>query len=183
MLQTRSVVWRTAGRVPIRGHVRSLRSKNSRLENFEGEMMSKNTFLLQVLMAAVAASTLMSPTETAARAVPEYSAAEAKKHIGETATVVGKVDCIEHGRRHTDLEMGACLPNTLLMVVVPDELAGLKLELGQLRGASIAVTGKIESAGGMPQIIIKSAAQIVPRTPVGPDYLSTAMEKQSRGDL
>jgi hypothetical protein len=47
-------------------------------------MMSKNTFLLQVLMAAVAASTLMSATETAARAVPEYSAAEAKKHIGET---------------------------------------------------------------------------------------------------
>jgi len=47
-------------------------------------MMSKNTFLLQVLMAAVAPSTLMSPTETAARAVPEYSVAEAKKHIGET---------------------------------------------------------------------------------------------------
>jgi len=84
MLQTRSVVGRTAGRVPIRGHVQSLLSKNSRLEDFEGEMMSKNTFLLQALMAAVAASTLMSSTETAARAVPEYSAAEAKKHIGGT---------------------------------------------------------------------------------------------------
>jgi hypothetical protein len=79
--------------------------------------------------------------------MPEYSAAEAKKHIGERATVVGKVDCIEHGRRHTDLEMGACLPNTLLMVVVPDDLAGLKFDVGQLRGATIAVTGKIESTG------------------------------------
>jgi len=75
---------------PIRGHVQSLRSKNSRLENFEGEMMSKNTFLLQALMAAVAASTLMWPTETAARAVPEYSAAEARKHIDETCLAVNE---------------------------------------------------------------------------------------------
>ena len=53
-------------------------------------MMSKNTFLLQVLMAAVAPSTLMSPTETAARAVPEYSAAEARKHIDETCLAVNE---------------------------------------------------------------------------------------------
>jgi hypothetical protein len=53
-------------------------------------MRSKNTFLLQVLMAAAAASTLMSPTETAARAVPEYSAAEVKKHIGETCLAVNE---------------------------------------------------------------------------------------------
>jgi hypothetical protein len=119
----------------------------------------------------------------ASAVMPEYTAAEAKNHIGQKATIVGKVDCIEHGRTHTDLEMGACLPNTLLMVVVPDDLAGLKFDVGQLRGATIAVTGKIESSGGMAQIMIKSATQIVPRTPVGPDYLSTAMEKQSRGDL
>ena len=52
--------------------------------------MSKNTFLLQVLMAAVAPSTLMSPTETAALAVPEYSAAEVKKYIGETCLAVNE---------------------------------------------------------------------------------------------
>jgi tetratricopeptide (TPR) repeat protein len=118
-----------------------------------------------------------------AKTLPEYSAAEAKKHIGEKATVIGKLDCIEHGGTHTDLEMGACLPNTLLMVVVPNDLAGLKFDVGQLRGATIAVTGKIESSGGMAQIMIESATQIVPRTPAGPDYLSTAMEKQSGGDL
>lgn len=28
-----------------------------------------------------------------AKPLPEYAAAEAKKHIGETATVVGRVDC------------------------------------------------------------------------------------------
>src|SRR4029077_12199060 len=113
----------------------------------------------------------------------EYTAAEARKHIGENATVVGKVDCIEHGRTHTDLEMGACLPNTLLMVVVTDHLADLKLDPGQLRGATIAVTGKIESSGGIPRITINSTSQIVPRTPLTPDYFSSAMEKQSQGDL
>jgi tetratricopeptide (TPR) repeat protein len=137
--------------------------------------------LLRLALIAVIA-VLWHPV-SAAPSLPEYSAAEAKKHIGETATVVGKVDCIEHGRTHTDLEMGACLPNTLLMVVVPDSLEGLRFEPGQLRGTTIAVTGRIEDSGGMPRITIKSAAQIVPRTPVEQDYLESAMEKQSRGDL
>jgi len=147
-------------------------------------MMSKNTFLRRVLVVGVAASTLMSlPKRADALTLAEYSAAEARKHIGETATVIGKVDCIEHGRTHTDLEMGACLPDTLLMVVVPDDLTGLKFDVEQLRGATIAVTGKIEAPGRIPWIKIKSATQLVPRTPLEPDYLKSAMEKQSRGDL
>ena len=52
--------------------------------------MSKNAFLPQVLLAGVAALTLMSPTETAALAVPEYSAAEVKKYIGETCLAVNE---------------------------------------------------------------------------------------------
>lgn len=120
---------------------------------------------------------------SAAGALPEYTAPEARKHIGEKATVVGMVDCIEHGRRHTDLEMGGCLPATLLWVVVPNDVSGPELDCGQLRGVTIAVTGKIEPAGGTPQITIKSTTQIVPRTPLNPDYFSSAMEKQSRGDL
>ncbi len=107
-------------------------------------------------MVGVAASTLMSlPKRADALTLAEYSAAEARKHIGETATVIGKVDCIEHGRTHTDLEMGACLPDTLLMVVVPDDLTGLKFDVEQLRGATIAVTGKIEAPGRIPWIKIK----------------------------
>ena len=114
----------------------------------------------------------------------QYTAAEANKHIGERATVIGKVDCIEHGRRHTDVLIGGCdLQKTLLWLVVPDEVSGSKLDCGQLRGVTIAVTGKIEFSGGTPQITINSTSQIVPRTPLNPDYFSIAMEKRSQGDF
>ena len=147
--------------------------------------MSKNAFLPQALVAGAAALTLTSlPRDTAARTLPEYTAAEARNHIGESATIVGKVDCIDHGRRHTDVLIGGCdLRKTLLWVVVPEEVSGSELECGQLRGVTIAVTGKIESSGGTPQTTIKSTSQIVPRTPLNPDYFSRAMEKQSQGDF
>ena len=114
----------------------------------------------------------------------EYTAAEAKKHIGEKATVVGKVDCIESGRRHTDVMIGGCdLKKTSLWIVVPNEVSGPDLDLGRLRGVLIAVTGKIESSEQTPQITIKSTTQIVPQTRPNPNYHASAMEKQSRGDL
>ena len=123
-------------------------------------------------------------TVSATGLIPQYTAAEARKHIGERATVIGKVDCIEHGRRHTDVLIGGCdLQKTLLWIVVPDEVSGSKLDCGQLRGVTIAVTGKIEFSGGTPQITINSTSQIVPRTPLNPDYFSSAMEKQSQGDF
>ncbi|MEO6970889.1 MAG: tetratricopeptide repeat protein, partial [Chthoniobacterales bacterium] len=53
---------------------------------------------------------------------------------------------------------------------------------GQLRGVTIAVTGKIESSGGIPWITIKSMKQIVLRTASHPDYLKQAMDKQANGD-
>ena len=71
-------------------------------------------------------------TVSATGLMPQYTAAEAKKHIGETATVIGKVDCIDHGRRHVDLIVGGCdLRKTLLWIVVPDEASGPELDRGQ----------------------------------------------------
>jgi len=134
-----------------------------------------------ILVTAIAA---LLGTVSATGLIPQYTAAEARKHIGERATVIGKVDCIEHGRRHTDVLIGGCdLQKTLLWIVVPDEVSGSKLDCGQLRGVTIAVTGKIEFSGGTPQITINSTSQIVPRTPLNPDYFSSAMEKQSQGDF
>jgi tetratricopeptide (TPR) repeat protein len=147
--------------------------------------MSKSAFLPQVILSCVTALALMTISkQTAARTLPEYTAAEARKHTGETATVVGRVDCLDHGRRHTDVLIGGCdLKKTSLWVVVPEEVSATDLDPGQLRGVTIAVTGKIESSGGTPQITIRSASQIVPRTPLNPDYFSSAMEKQSHGDF
>ncbi len=97
--------------------------------------------------------------------------------------MVGTVDCIDHGRRHTDVIIGGCdLKKAALWIVVPDDVAGPELDVERLRGATIAVTGKIASSMLIPQITIKSTGQIVARTPVGPNYLASAMDKQSQGD-
>jgi tetratricopeptide (TPR) repeat protein len=119
----------------------------------------------------------------ATAAMPEYTAAEAKNHVGETATVVGKVDCIDHGRRHDDVLFGNCFPNPLLWVVVPYEVSGPEINLNELKSVTVAVSGKIESAGGVPQITIKSTSQIVPRTKLSVDYLGRARRKEQQGDL
>jgi tetratricopeptide (TPR) repeat protein len=118
-----------------------------------------------------------------AGATPEYTIAEARKHIDENATVVGMVTCIGNGRRHTDLEMGGCLPATLLWVVVPNDVSGPELDCWKLPGVTIAVTGKIESSEGTPQITIKSTTQIVRRTSLDPNYLISANEKENKRDL
>ena len=115
--------------------------------------------------------------------VHEYTIAEARKHIGENAAVVGMVTCIGNGRRHTDLEMGGCLPATLLWVVVPNDVSGPELDCWKLPGVTIAVSGKIESSEGIPQITIKSTTQIVRRTSLDPNYLISANEKENKRDL
>jgi tetratricopeptide (TPR) repeat protein len=114
----------------------------------------------------------------------EYTAAEARKHIGERATIVGKVDCIDHGRRHVDLQIGGCdLKKALVWIVVPNEVSGPELDPEQVRNVMVAVTGKIESSGGTPQITIKSTTQIQPRSALQTNYIGHAYDKEMQGDF
>ena len=134
-----------------------------------------------IIVTAIAASL---GTVSATGLIPEYTAAEAKKHIGERSTIVGKVDCIDHGRRHTDVLIGGCdLRKALLWIVVPLDASGPELDPETVRGVQIAVTGKIELAGGTPQITIKSTTQIVPRTALRTNYIGRAYDKQQQGDI
>jgi len=119
-----------------------------------------------------------------AAGLPEYPAAEARKHIGERATVVGTVDCLDKGRRHTDVIIGGCdLKKAALWIVVPDEVAGHALDCETLRGVEIAVTGKIDSSTGIPQITIKSTTDIQARSALQTDYIGQAYDKETKGDL
>jgi len=134
-----------------------------------------------IIVTAIAA---LLGTVSATGLIPEYTAAEAKKHIGERSTIVGKVDCIDHGRRHTDVLIGGCdLRKALLWIVVPLDASGPELDPETVRGVQIAVTGKIELAGGTPQITIKSTTQIVPRTALRTNYIGRAYDKQQQGDI
>jgi tetratricopeptide (TPR) repeat protein len=115
---------------------------------------------------------------------PQYTAVEARKHIGERAIVVGEIDCIGHGRRHVDLQIGGCdLQKALLWIVVPNEVSGPELDPEQIRNVIVAVTGKIESSMGTPRITIKSTTQIVPRTALQTNYIGRAYDKEQSGDL
>jgi len=134
-----------------------------------------------IIVTAIAA---LLGTVSATGLIPEYTAAEAKKHIGERSTIVGKVSCIDHGRRHTDVLIGGCdLRKALLWIVVPLDASGPELDPETVRGVQIAVTGKIELAGGTPQITIKSTTQIVPRTALRTNYIGRAYDKQQQGDI
>ena len=118
-----------------------------------------------------------------AGAMPEYSAAEARKHIGEKAVVVGKVDCIGAGRSYHYLQLDGCSPNSPLWIIVNDDASGPELNVNELKGVTIAVSGKIERPQTQPWLVVKSTTQIVPRTKLNPDYLGRARQKESQGDL
>ena len=137
--------------------------------------------LLRLALLAVIAA-LLHPV-SAAPSLPEYSAAEAKKHIGEKATVVGKVECVDAGRTYHVLTLDGCMPNSPFWIVVQDDASGPDLNVNELKGVTVAVSGKIEKPQTQPWLVVKSTSQIVPRTKLNPDYLGRAREKEQQGDL
>jgi tetratricopeptide (TPR) repeat protein len=126
---------------------------------------------------------VMLGTVFAGRALPEYTAAEAPKHIGEKATVVGKVGCIDAGRTYHMLSLDGCTPTSPFWIIVNDNASGPDLNIQDLKGVIIAVTGKIEVQDTQPWLVVKSTTQIQPRTSLNTDYISRAHQKEAEGDL
>jgi tetratricopeptide (TPR) repeat protein len=133
-----------------------------------------------ILVTTVAASL---GTVSATGLIPEYTAAEARTHIGETATVVGKVGCVDAGRTFHCLPLDGCLGNSPFWIIVNDDASGSELNVNELKGVTIAVSGKIERPQTQPWLVVKSTTQIVPRTKLNPVYLGRARQKESQGDL
>ncbi len=137
--------------------------------------------LLRLALIAVIAA-LLHPV-SAAPSLPKYTAAEAPKHIGEKATVVGKVGCIDAGRTYHMLSLDGCTPTSPFWIIVNDDASGPDLNVHDLKGVTIAVTGKIERPQTQPWMIVKSTTQIQTRSPVNTDYISHAHEKEAQSDL
>jgi hypothetical protein len=92
---------------------------------------------------------------------PEYTALEAAKHIGETATVTDKVDDAYQAKGgNIFLNMGGKHPNEAFTVFIPTSAASEFKDVKIYDGKTISVTGKIAEHGGKPQIIVKSSADI-----------------------
>jgi hypothetical protein len=80
----------------------------------------------QILLSGLACS-LLTVIATAGT-LPEYTAAGAGKHIGETARVIGKVGCIDADASSTwhCLSLEGCART--FGIIVPDARAGLELK-------------------------------------------------------
>ena len=109
------------------------------------------------LFAALAVSLLTS----ALADTTEYSATEAAKHIGETATVTGKVERANQAKGgNIFLNMGGAHPNETFTIFIPADAAAKFADFKKYEGATVSVTGKISAHGDKPEITINSPDQI-----------------------
>jgi hypothetical protein len=110
--------------------------------------------LLPVICAALAV----------AQAPPNYTAAEAAKHVGETATVKDKVDGVHQSARgQIFLNMGGKDPNQAFTAFIPSASAAQFPNAQQYEGQTVAVSGKIILPKGKPEIIVTSPSQLRPQ--------------------
>jgi len=99
-----------------------------------------------------------------AQAPPSYTAAEAAKHVGETATVTDRVDGFhQSGKGNIFLNMGGKYPNQSFTAFIPSASAAQFPNAQQYEGRTVAVSGKIQLYKGKPEIIVTSPSQISPR--------------------
>ena len=118
-------------------------------------MKIKSMFaLLPVICAALAV----------AQAPPNYAPEEAAKHVGEMATVTGKVDGVhQSGKGNIFLNMGGKYPNQAFTAWVPSASAAQFSNPQQYEGQTVSASGKITLYHGKPEIIVTSPSQITTR--------------------
>jgi DNA/RNA endonuclease YhcR with UshA esterase domain len=113
----------------------------------------KTKTLLTLFAAMCAASIIAQPSN--------YTAAEAAKHIGETAMVTDKVDGVHQSRKgNIFLNMGGKYPNQAFTAFIPSASATQFPQPQQYEGRTVAVSGKITLYKGKPEIVLNSSSQI-----------------------
>src|SRR6478736_3486881 len=79
-----------------------------------------------------------------AQASGNYTATEAAKHVGETATVTDSVDGVhQSGKGNIFLNMGGKYPNQAFTAFIPSSSAGQFSKPQHYEGRTVAVSGKI----------------------------------------
>ena len=110
---------------------------------------------LLTLFAVICAASVTAQT-------PNYTAADAAKHVGEIATVTDKVDGVhQSGKGNIFLNMGGKYPNQAFTAFVPSSNAAQFSNPPQYEGKTVAVSGKITLYRGKPEIIVTNVSQII----------------------
>src|SRR5439155_7979410 len=99
--------------------------------------------------------------------LPEYTALESAKHIGETATVTDKVDDVYQSKGgNVFLNMGGKHPDEAFTVFIPKSAVSAFKDFKVYEGKVITVSGKIKEYRakpedqGKPEIEVNSPSQI-----------------------
>jgi DNA/RNA endonuclease YhcR with UshA esterase domain len=93
---------------------------------------------------------------------PIYSPDEAAKHVGETATVKGRVDSFhQSGKGNMFLNMGGKYPNQAFTAFIPSSSAAEFSNAQQFDGKTVSVSGKITLYKGKPEIVVTNISQII----------------------
>jgi DNA/RNA endonuclease YhcR with UshA esterase domain len=96
-----------------------------------------------------------------AQAPATYTATEAAKHVGETATVKDRVESVhQSGKGNIFLNMGGKYPNQAFTAFIPSSSAAQFSQPQQYEGRTVAVSGKITLYRGKPEIVVTSQSQI-----------------------
>jgi DNA/RNA endonuclease YhcR with UshA esterase domain len=121
----------------------------------------KRICLLSVLAIASVSLTAIAASPTPSKELPEYTALEAAKHVGERAIVTGKIEDVHRAQGGSIfLNMGARHPNEDFTIFIPSKNAEKFPDAEKYDGAVISVTGKIDTHEGKPQIIVSEPSQI-----------------------
>lgn len=119
-----------------------------------------NTLCPSTFLAGLLA--LAAPLVSHAQQKPTYPDAEAANHVGEEATVTGKVFTVSKSAKGTTfLNFGGRFPNHTFGGVIFASAEAAVGDVKQYEGKEVALTGRIEAApDGKPQIVIKTPDQI-----------------------
>lgn len=113
------------------------------------------TKTLLMLLALMCAASVIAET-------PNYTAAEAAKHVGEIATVTDKIDGIhQSGKGNIFLNMGGKYSNQAFTAFIPTASAAQFSNPQQYEGKTVSVSGKITLYRGKPEIIVENVSQII----------------------
>jgi hypothetical protein len=98
-----------------------------------------------------------------------YSASEAAKHVGETATVTDKVTGVHESKTgHIFLNMGGRYPNQVFTAFIPKDSADQFPNAKELNGRTISITGKIVLYKGKPEIVLDDPSML--KTKISASY-------------
>ena len=114
-----------------------------------------------ILMVVLACVAVAKPAGAAQSTPPRYTPDQAKDHVGEFATVEGRVvEVNESGAGNVFVNFGSPYPFNTFTTFVSASDARWFFNLPRLKGATVQVTGDIRFYKGKPEIVLTKPSQL-----------------------